>query len=130
MICVIHYARENKIPYLGVCLGSQLMAIEFARHVLGYTDATSAEFDPSNTSAHHIVHIMEDQKNITTKGGTMRVGSYNCVVKKGSKVEKCYRDDLTLNSLSYQEREVTTISERHRHRYEFNNQYRQEFEDA
>ena len=67
MICAIQYAREQKIPYLGICLGSQLMAIEFARNVLGYTDATSAEFDTENKSTHHIVHIMEEQKSIRQK---------------------------------------------------------------
>jgi CTP synthase len=93
------------------------MAIEFARHVLGYSDATSAEFDPTNLSSHHIIHIMEDQKTITTKGGTMRLGGYDCVLKKGSKISTIYGNE-------------SVISERHRHRYEFNNTYRQAFEDA
>lgn len=67
MICAIRYARENKIPYLGICLGSQLMAIEFARNVLGYSDATSEEFDSENKSKNHIIHIMEEQKSIDQK---------------------------------------------------------------
>ena len=68
MITAIEYARTQGVPYLGICLGSQLMAIEFARHVLGYQDATSAEFDPIDASDHHIVHIMESQKNLADKG--------------------------------------------------------------
>lgn len=67
MILAAQYARENKIPYLGICLGSQIMAIEFARNVLGYKDATSEEFDEDNESKHHIIHIMEEQKNLTSK---------------------------------------------------------------
>lgn len=67
MILAAQYVRENNIPYLGICLGSQIMAIEFARNVLGYTDATSAEFDEEGNSKHHIIHIMEEQKNLTSK---------------------------------------------------------------
>lgn len=114
MLLAIEYARTQNIPYLWICLGSQLMAIEFARNVLWYADATSAEFDKESISKHHIVHIMEDQKSVTEKGGTMRLGSYDCILKDWSQVQKVYK--------------WQTISERHRHRYEFNNLYRPEFE--
>ncbi len=80
MILAAQYAREHQIPYLGICLGSQIMAIEFARNVLGLIDATSAEFDEAQTSSHHVIHIMESQKSITHKGGSMRLGSYDCHV--------------------------------------------------
>lgn len=128
MICAIRYAREHKVPYLGICLGSQLMAIEFARHVLGYSDATSEEFDLDHTSKHHIVHIMEHQKSIDQKGGTMRLGSYPCVLTEWSKVAVCYKK-FHNTLLSVGERGWGEVSERHRHRYEFNNDYRQEFDD-
>lgn len=107
------YAREHDLPFLGLCLGSQIMAIEFARNVLGLKNATSEEFNPNNE--HLIVHIMEDQKNVKSKGGTMRLGAYNCVLKEGSLAHKLYNQQ--------------TISERHRHRFEFNNEYRDQFED-
>ena len=112
-ILVAQYAREQKLPYLGLCLGSQIMAIEFARNVLGLPEATSQEFD--DQSPHQVIHIMEDQKHITRKGGTMRLGAYDCVIKKGTKAHKAYQEDM--------------ISERHRHRYEFNNAYREDFEN-
>ena len=98
MILAIQYARTENIPYLGICLGSQLMAIEFARNVLNYSDATSEEFDPEYISKHHIVHIMEDQKNISEKGGTMRLGIYDCVLKEGSKVEELYKKGVIVHS--------------------------------
>ena len=106
------YARENNIPYLGLCLGMQIAVIEFARDVLGYSDANSTEFD-KNTK-HNVIDIMEDQKMITEKGGTMRLGAYNCELREGTKAFKAYGK--------------THISERHRHRFEFNNKYKQEFE--
>ena len=110
----IKYVRENKIPFLGICLGMQMAVIEFARNVLKYDNANSVEFD-ENTS-HPVIHIMEDQKNITKKGGTMRLGAYPCVLKQGSYARKIYGEEK--------------ISERHRHRYEFNNDYREEIEKA
>jgi CTP synthase len=105
------YAREEKVPYLGLCLGMQLMCIEFARNVLGYEDANSTEFDRSTT--HPVIDLMLDQRAITDMGGTMRLGLYPCVLKPGSKVAKCY--------------EVAQVDERHRHRFEVNNAYREEF---
>lgn len=114
MLLAIEYARAHKVPYLGICLGSQLMAIEFARNVLWYADATSEEFDPEHTSKHHIIHIMEHQKTITEKWGTMRLWTYNCLLQEWTQVKKVYNN--------------TNVSERHRHRFEFNNIYRPEFE--
>ena len=144
MILAIQYARTENIPYLGICLGSQLMAIEFARNVLNYSDATSEEFDPEYISKHHIVHIMEDQKNISEKGGTMRLGIYDCVLKEGSKVEELYKKGVIVhsegsplggrNEAIHQTQDMdrhaslAMTTERHRHRYEFNNLYRSEFE--
>jgi len=108
------YARENQIPYLGLCLGLQVAVIEFARNVLGWQDAHSTEFD--ETTTHPVIHIMEYQKTIINKGGTMRLGAYPAVLKKDSHAYNAYRQD--------------EISERHRHRWEFNNQYRHDFEQA
>ena len=110
----IKYVRENKIPFLGICLGMQMAVIEFARNVLKYNDANSVEFDEN--TAHPVIHIMEDQKNVTKKGGTMRLGAYPCVLKQGTYARKIYGEEK--------------ISERHRHRYEFNNDYREEIEKA
>ena len=110
----IKYVRENKIPFLGICLGMQMAVIEFARNVLKYNDANSVEFDEN--TAHPVIHIMENQKNITKKGGTMRLGAYPCVLKQGTYARKIYGKEK--------------ISERHRHRYEFNNDYREEIEKA
>ena len=110
----IKYVRENKIPFLGICLGMQMAVIEFARDVLKYSDANSVEFDEN--TAHPVIHIMENQKNVTKKGGTMRLGAYPCVLKQGSYARKIYGEEK--------------ISERHRHRYEFNNDYREEIEKA
>lgn len=112
-ILVAEYCRKKKIPYLGLCLGSQIMAIEFARNVLNIKDATSEEFDPKSKNC--VIHIMESQKNITKKGGTMRLGSYPCNLKSGTKVSELYD----------KQKQVT---ERHRHRFEFNNDYRADFE--
>jgi CTP synthase len=105
----IRYARERGVPFLGLCLGMQCAVIEFARHVAGMTAANSAEFDAS--SPHPVIHLMADQHAVNTKGGTMRLGSYPCHVLEGSVAHKAYG--------------VTEIQERHRHRYEFNNAYRQ-----
>lgn len=112
MIETARYARENKIPYLGICLGSQIMAIEYARNILGIADASSEEFTPEWT--HNIIHIMEDQRWLLSKWGNMRLGNYECIIKKGSLAEKVYgRLDAT---------------ERHRHRFEFNPIYREQLE--
>ncbi|CCY58417.1 cTP synthase [Clostridium sp. CAG:632] len=108
MIDAIRYARENRIPYLGLCLGMQLTIVEFARNVLGYADANSSEFNPS--SVHQVIHIMPDQNGVTDLGGTLRLGSYPCVLDKDSKSYQLYGTDH--------------IEERHRHRYEVNNDYR------
>ena len=113
MICAARYARKNNVPYLGLCLGMQIATIEFARTALGYADANSHEFDLR--SKHRVLGFVNGQYDEIDKGGTMRLGAYPCVVTKGSLLEKCYGSDL--------------ISERHRHRYEFNISYRQEYED-
>lgn len=112
MISVANYARNKQIPYLGICLGMQIAAIAFARDVLGFDDANSYEFD--SESKHTIIDFMEDQSNDIKKGGTMRLGSYPCSLKADTKIWSCYKKDM--------------IDERHRHRYEFNNEYRSEFE--
>ncbi|MDR0364089.1 MAG: CTP synthase [Bacteroidales bacterium] len=108
----IRYARENKIPFFGICLGMQCAVIEFARNVLGFTGACSTEF--ISETPHPVVDLMEDQKKISGMGGTMRLGAYPCQLKKGTKAYEVYQKD--------------TISERHRHRYEFNNKYIEAFE--
>jgi CTP synthase len=113
-IVAVKYARENKMPFFGICLGMQMAAIEFARNVLGLKDAHSTEMD-ENTS-NPVIDLMEDQKKVTAKGGTMRLGSYPCDIKKDSLAYKIYHNEH--------------ISERHRHRWEFNNKYLQQFEDA
>ncbi|BAK81677.1 CTP synthase [Candidatus Arthromitus sp. SFB-rat-Yit] len=110
-IFAIKYARENNIPFLGICLGMQCAVIEFARNVLGFKDATSSEFD--NNSKHKVIDIMVDQINIKNLGGTMRLGSYECTLLKDSKAYRAY--------------DCEKIHERHRHRYEFNNKYRELF---
>jgi len=112
MITAVQYAREHAIPYFGICLGMQMAVIEFARHVLGYQDANSEEF--SETSAHQVIALMPDQVNVTEKGGTMRLGKYPCVLREGTRSRQLYG--------------TPEISERHRHRFEFNNTYREEME--
>ncbi len=112
-IAIAKYARENKIPYLGLCLGSQIMAIEFARNVLGIKNATSEEFAPH--AKHKIVHFLPGQSESTKKGGTLRLGAWPCTIKPDTLAHRCYKQ--------------THISERHRHRYEFNTAFQQEFED-
>ncbi len=107
-------AREHGIPCLGLCLGMQVMTIEFARNVVGLTDANSTEFDPQ--TPHPVIHIMESQADITDKGGTMRLGAYDAVLRPGSRVHALYGSEL--------------VSERHRHRFEFNPAYRDRIEDA
>jgi CTP synthase len=113
MIESARYARTHDIPYLGICLGMQIGVIEFARNVLGYKDANSGEFDEQ--TEHKVIDFMPDQNNEIEKGGTMRLGAYPCNIAAGSRLESCYHKD--------------SISERHRHRYEFNNAYRKETEE-
>lgn len=110
----IKYVRENKIPFLGICLGMQMAVVEFARNVLGLKDANSAELD--ETTKNPIIHIMEEQKGVDKKGGTMRLGAYPCVIKEGTLANEIYG--------------TKEISERHRHRYEYNNDYRERLEEA
>jgi len=110
-ISAIRYARENNIPFLGICLGMQCAAIEFARHVLGLSDAHSTEMNPKTTNP--VIDIMSEQKKISVKGGTMRLGAYPCTIRKDSTVYGIYNTEL--------------VSERHRHRYEFNNRYIDDF---
>ena len=113
-ILAAEYARTHDIPAFGICLGMQMMVIEFARNVLGYADANSREMDEK--TPHNVIDIMEEQKNITQMGGTMRLGAYDCEVRPGSRTAEAYGQ--------------THISERHRHRYEFNNHYIGEYEQA
>ena len=107
MILAVRYARENRVPYFGICLGMQMAVVEFARHVLGWEDAGSTEFGPTR---HGVIDLMPDQVNVTEKGGTMRLGRYPCVLAEGSRSRALYG--------------AAEISERHRHRYEFNNDCR------
>ena len=113
-ILAAEYTRTHDIPTFGICLGMQMMVVEFARDVLGYADANSREMDEK--TPHNVIDIMEEQKNITQMGGTMRLGAYDCEVRPGSRTAEAYGQ--------------THISERHRHRYEFNNHYIGEYEQA
>jgi CTP synthase len=113
-ILAAQYARENNIPYFGLCLGMQIATIEFARNVLKLEGAHSTEFDPA--TAHPVIALLDEQQNVTDKGGTMRLGSQPCKLKPGSLAAKLYGSE--------------EIHERHRHRYEFNNTYREAFEAA
>lgn len=113
-INAVRYAREKQIPFFGICLGMQCAVVEFARNVLGLQDAASAEMNPQ--TQHPVINLMEDQKEVVNKGGTMRLGAYPCELKKGSKAFSAYGK--------------AQISERHRHRYEFNNRYLPAFEAA
>ena len=113
-ITTIKYARENKIPFLGICLGMQMAVVEYARDILGLKDANSAEFDEK--SKNQVIHIMEEQKGIDKKGGTMRLGAYPCIIKEGTLAQEVYGK--------------TEISERHRHRFEYNNDYKERLEKA
>ncbi len=113
-VSAIHYARVNKIPCLGICMGMQAICVEYARNVLGYADANSTEFDPS--TKHNVVDMMEDQKTLLNLGGSMRLGAYDCKLKEGSRIREIYGKEM--------------ISERHRHRFEFNSNFRAEFEKA
>ena len=120
----LRYAREHQIPCFGICMGMQCMAIEFARNVLGYTDANSTEFDPATT--HNVIDMMEAQKALVNKGGSMRLGAYPCRIKEGSQVAKIYFGEQ--ENEGEQAAQSHIINERHRHRYEFNHQYQAEFE--
>ncbi len=113
MVLTVKYARENNVPFFGICLGMQISIIEYARNVLGLKDANSREFDEESTNK--VIDFVVGQSETIAKGGTLRLGAYPCMVKAGTTMEKCYK------SLS--------ISERHRHRYEVNNDYRQAFEE-
>ena len=110
----LKYCREHDVPTFGICLGMQCMVIEFARNVLGLTDANSTEMDTK--TPHNVIDLMEEQKSISNMGGTMRLGAYDCVLREGSRAAEAYGR--------------TNISERHRHRFEFNDDYRQQFEDG
>jgi CTP synthase len=112
-IHAIRYARENKIPFFGICLGMQCALIEFARNVCGLEGANSTEFDAE--TPHPVIDLLATQRTITNLGGTMRLGAYPCVLKPGTKAQQAYG--------------ITEVSERHRHRYEVNNRYRARFEE-
>ncbi|MBU2903798.1 CTP synthase [Arenibacter algicola] len=114
-IKAVQFARENKIPFLGICLGMQMAVIEYSRNVLGLKEANSTEMDENTPDP--VISIMEEQKNIVNKGGTMRLGAWDCHLEKGSLVQKIYHG-------------ASEISERHRHRYEFNNNYKKQLEGA
>jgi CTP synthase len=111
----IRYARENNLPFLGLCLGMQCAVIEYARNVVGLKDANSMEFNEG--TPYPVIDIMLEQKNVQQMGGTMRLGKYDCALKKGTKAYEAYGKE-------------DTISERHRHRYEVNNEYREQIENA
>ncbi|APG64152.1 CTP synthase [Tenacibaculum todarodis] len=113
-IKAVQFARENNIPFLGICLGMQMAVIEFSRNVLGLKDAISTEMDEN--AANPVINLMAEQKDVTEKGGTMRLGAWDCELDKNSKVYNAYQN--------------TNISERHRHRYEFNNDYKAQLETA
>lgn len=114
-ILAVQYARERNIPFLGICLGMQMAVIEFARNVLGLEGANSTEM--AEETRHPVISLMEEQKSVTNKGGTMRLGAWDCELLEGSLVQQVYQGK-------------TAISERHRHRYEFNNRYKAQFEEA
>jgi CTP synthase len=113
-VVAVKYSRENKLPFFGICLGMQMAAIEFSRNVLGLKEAHSTEMNPETTEP--VIDLMDEQKNVTAKGGTMRLGSYPCDLKEGTLAEKIYGKP--------------SINERHRHRWEFNNKYLEQFENA
>ncbi len=111
-VIAVHYTRTQDIPTFGICFGMQMMVVEFARNILGYADANSRELNEK--TSHNVIDIMEEQKNITNMGGTMRLGAFECVLRQDSRVLNIYKQEH--------------IQERHRHRYEFNNEYLKEFE--
>ena len=112
-ILSVTYARESKTPFLGICLGLQCAIIEFGRNVLGFDDAHSTEMN--SITKHPVIDLMEEQKGVTEKGGTMRLGGYACSLKKGSLVQNAYQTDM--------------VRERHRHRYEFNNDFLETYQE-
>lgn len=114
MITTAAYARQNKVPYLGLCLGMQIAVIEFARNTCGFSDANSGEFDPAST--HKVIDFLPDQNDDVAKGGTLRLGAYPCKILPDTQMARCYGKEM--------------IQERHRHRYEFNNEFRKELESA
>jgi CTP synthase len=114
MVETVRYAREHQVPYLGLCLGLQVMVVEWARNVLSLPDANSAELDPD--TEHPVIHIMDDQRSVTAKGGTMRLGSYPCLPQENTWTMAAYKSPL--------------VSERHRHRFELNNAYREALGDT
>ena len=137
MITAIKYARENKVPFLGICLGMQMCVIEFARDVLKLEDVNSEEFEPNAKNL--VIHIMEEQKKVNKKGGTMRLGAYPCKLVENSKVMKMYSKYLLNKEERSSNKELDSkflrdisnqsiISERHRHRYEYNNDYKEQME--
>ena len=111
-VLAVQFARENAVPYFGICLGMQIAVIEFSRHVVGLQGAHSTEFQPG--AAHPVIHLMEEQRDIQHKGASMRLGAYPCLLREGSLAHRVYG--------------TTRISERHRHRYEVNTDYREQFE--
>ena len=113
-IATIKYARENKIPFLGICLGMQMTVVEFARNVLKLKTSNSTEFDEQTLDP--VIHIMDNQKDVKAKGGTMRLGSYPCTIKKDTTAYNVYKEE--------------NIKERHRHRFEYNNEYKERLEEA
>jgi CTP synthase len=113
-IIAAKFARERQVPYYGLCLGMQITVIEYARHVLGLADAHSTEFAPE--TKHPVIHLMESQKSVVTKGGTMRLGAYDCALTPGGRSREAYGKDL--------------VRERHRHRFEYNDAYRSRLEAA
>ena len=114
MILTARYARENKIPYLGICLGMQVAVIECARSLCGWKDANSREFDPD--TSHPVIDFLPEQNEAVAKGGTLRLGAYPCILEKGSRIYDLYHRE--------------EISERHRHRYEFSNLFREDLQKA
>ena len=113
-IAAVKYARENNIPFLGICLGMQMAVIEFSRNVLGLKDANSSEMEKK--TANPVIDLMEEQKSVINYGGTMRLGAWDCQLKDNSKIKNIYKKNI--------------ISERHRHRYEFNSSYLEQIEKA
>jgi len=114
MVLAARYARENEVPYLGLCLGLQVMVVEFARHLFDSDEANSTEFYPE--SPYPVISLLSEQKGVAEKGGTMRLGNYPCRLVAGTKAHSAYGRD--------------EVVERHRHRYEFNNEFRQQLEEA
>ena len=114
MAAAVRYARERGVPYFGICLGLQCATIEFARNVLHLEGATSTELDQE--AVYPVIHLISDQHDVTQKGGTMRLGAYPCSIRQNTRASTAYSQDH--------------VSERHRHRYEFNNAYREQFERA